>query len=762
MANPVELEREFDELQNRLALASSVLVQLLLIYDFLAGYKENPSLYESYIRQLSQQVPIVDHPLKIVGTDPGWLEHIYHAFNDLAKDYPIIREVESFRKALGGLKGNICFLYACLGEFDKATSVLTGGRRRLTESITNVSDWIESLSVNYPDLSENISLVQNIVDQSAEHREHTAYVPVIEKKAGNRSQNEFERPRLRRLQVSIERTTKDHDDIHLNVATINQDHDSSPYLSKPLDAVRSLINEAKPGLRSHHYHGRVFFRLMYSPHEGSSASLAMAGLLYGAMSEASEERIIYNIRDRVAITGDISENGKVIPVDNRTLSMKVQACFYSWVDVMVVPQTQLPIAMKENAKLQQQYPNRKLVILGVDDLSGLFFDRRISEEIRIGHIRQAGRILWKRKVEITTLFVLLLMAGIIVALIEKPIDRNPVIVQYLGNEMIIKNKEGQALWKMSGWDHAAGWQGSHSPLKLTVFYDVNGDGINDMINSKQSYANKNGEYNSLVCYDGVTHKVLWRLKEKAKLHYPYKSFIGNDSYISNGMLLDTMSAGPASLYMIEIHRKYFPGILLRIDPKTGKVEDTFVNAGHLNAMGLADVNHNGKYEVVVTGVNNAYDQAFVAVLPHSHFHTQSPTTKIYKLQHYPLQPDIGYIRIPMTYLGKALSNLVTFNVGVKIEFHEKGLWLRVNDTRPAIDNLLMRNAQVLYQFNKTMHIADIGTNDAYDLLARQQIVKGKLKHTPPSDYFVHFKDSLLYWNGKGWQHKAYLPFWGGG
>ncbi len=102
----------------------------------------------------------------------------------------------------------------------------------------------------------------------------------------------------------------------------------------------------------------------------------------------------------MGMTGDISEDGRVIPVDGQTLVSKVHACFFSWLDIMVVPKEQLYEAEIEKARLQQRYPDKKLTILGVEHIEDLFYDRRISEEVRIGRIKKAGHVIRKYKFNI--------------------------------------------------------------------------------------------------------------------------------------------------------------------------------------------------------------------------------------------------------------------------------------------------------------------------------------------------------------------------
>ena len=759
MNNPLEIEQKFEKLQKQLALSGSVRERLFLIHDFLAGYQKNRLLYESYVHQLAEQIPVIEHPMQLAGTDPGLLIPVYETFQNVQADYPVLSELDSFRNALRSVRDHIIFLFACLGEYQTAsewfisenqTEVYAAGEE------SDVSDWILWMGEHYPGRHLEIARLQKMWEQSQKSDKHSIYIPVVERKAGD-DLLEKQWPRLRKLSVDLDQNHEKEDNIKLDAFTFGAEQHTAALLSTSLSAARALLKKKAPKADSLPYKGHVSFWMSHAFHTGSSANLGIAGLLYTSMLEASNERVRLYPEKNVAVTGDISETGEVVPVDGSTLPLKVRACFFSWIDLLVVPKSQLDIAVKSSEKLQESYPDKKLTILGVSHLEELFFDRRISREVRVSRVRRAGQMAWRKKTELVSGILVLMMAGFMVFLVSKPLDNNPAMVEYKGETMFIKNREDQVLWKTKEWQQTPIWSAGISPLKLAEFYDVNRDGINDIIQLEYE-SSKAGE-NYLTCYDGLTHKVLWRLSKKIDLHFPHKPFIGNDSYHSYGMLLDTVSSGPPSLYMIENHTKYFPGILLRIDPFTGLIKNTFVNTGQLYGMGLLDINHDGKKEVIVTGVNNSYNEAVIAVLPHDHFFGRSPSDSMYILPQKSLDSRLGYIRIPMTYLGKSLQNIATYNAGRKIELNETGLLVLENDARLGIADSLTSNAMVLLQFNKTMHLTSIGTNDAYDLLSRLLKKRGKIKKMPPPGYFVHFKDSLLYWNGKGWQHKAYLPFW---
>ena len=759
MADPVELERRFEELQNRLALTASIRAQLLMIKNFILGYQRDISLYESYISQLSEQIPLVEHPLNIAGIDPVELEKIYFIFNDLIKHYPKLDEIKTFRESLRSLKNYTCFLYACLGAFEKATVILSDDLAGDIGNVTGWSDWIEHLEVATPDLSADIELLQNIRKQATEISDHSVYVPVIEKKAGH-SEDEVEKgSRLRRLQVSLERTSGEMDDIQLNIATFGVERDFNSYLSKPLAATRNLINEVAPGIRTHHYRGRISFRSMYSLHEGFSASLAMAGLFYGGMLEASEERVIYKLRSGIAATGDMAENGEIIPVDGQTLDQKVEACFYSWLDVLVVPASQLEEAKAAKERLSLQYPRRKLTVLGVNKLQDLFFDRRISKEIRISRIRRAGHKLWMHKVDVVAVLLVMIMAGVIVALVRKPFDKNPAIADFKGEMMIVKNAEGRELRQidvgLTTVQRMKGYFSLHN--HGYVLMDVNNDGINDIIwGHEPDHTNPES---FLICQDGKTGNILWKKKMQFRLDFPNKPEIKNDNYLIYEILADT-SHGEKQLYVLVNNQKYFPSLILKINPDDGTILSRLVNAGYLYGISIEDVNGNGSRELVTAGVNNGFREAVLVAFPADSTYGCSPSTAAYKLDGCTVMKSIGMIRIRRSIVGKVLRNVSAYNICKRIQKTDNGFMLRVAELQGGAVDPNFQQSFLLYNLDKKLRVRSIGTSDNYELLALSLKKKGLIKRIPDHHYFESFrKDSLLYWNGKGWQRKPYMPFW---
>ena len=72
----------------------------------------------------------------------------------------------------------------------------------------------------------------------------------------------------------------------------------------------------------------------------------MAAGIVCRLLRALEHKEEYAVADNVAITGRIDESGRLLPVDEAGLRVKVEACVYSPVGVLVVPKEQEDICRK--------------------------------------------------------------------------------------------------------------------------------------------------------------------------------------------------------------------------------------------------------------------------------------------------------------------------------------------------------------------------------------------------------------------------------
>jgi hypothetical protein len=56
--------------------------------------------------------------------------------------------------------------------------------------------------------------------------------------------------------------------------------------------------------------------------------------------------------------------------------------------------------------------------------------------------------------------------------------------------------------------------------------------------------------------------------------------------------------------------------------------------------------------------------------------------------------------------------------------------------------------QVIFYFNRDLKPVGIGTNDLYDITARDLYRRGEISIEPDFGYFESLQDSILYWNGE--------------
>lgn len=777
MADPIQVEELFQELMEHFEATLSVRHRYRLFRNFIEILEGSFKKYESYILQIVDELPLFTDPLTWSGIDPEQIELDLSMLNTLNSKLQLTDKSENFRRVKIRLEEVCLILYACLNDLravnhhlkytlglsalSKAeqsgnTSLLDLLRERLTLEL----DISTSLSKEKQDQSQRI--IREIEKIQSEEK-WKVLIPVAETYQ-KKSLAKEEYGRLRKISVDRYSETENEDELAFNMNIYGVSNPSLNVKKDLLTASRSLFELTTNSRKENYYRGGVSFEFSSAFHDGNSANLAISAIWYTRLLEDSIHREKYILHSHSAITGDIDSDGDVLPVDDTVVSLKLHAAFFSWAKILAVPAEQRDLFAEELEKLREKYPRRNLVLIGVSHLRELFYDRRIASHNEDGHFSYYYDKVMSQKYRVFTMPVVAVLLGVIGWLIFGPIDQNPVSAQFEGKYMMLQNQYGQEVKSLEVGAlvvRSLESLGRIHRLNKVSFTDLNNDGINEVFYAKNLNNQNESTGEELIAYSVSGDSLIWKKSLSIDLDFPQKPSVKEGGYrIFNIKFLNDTSQEQSFIILNIAHNRFFPGLLLKIDPETGEELARYIHTGFIYQILPFDVNGDNSDEIIGIGVNNAFDQATVAfLLDPEDMDGYSPLNQEYELNGYTKAREVRYVRFPRSVVGDAFRNRIMNNKPyyIQVDGNDKTILIRVYDfliRKPTpYEN---DSASLFFYFNYDFEIQSIGTDSSYDLWAKNLFEDGLIPFEPDYEYFEAFKDSLLYWrNGKFVQREIF-------
>jgi hypothetical protein len=513
------------------------------------------------------------------------------------------------------------------------------------------------------------------------------------------------------------------------------------FLKQAVLAARTLLSITHPSIARRFVSGRITFDGLNALHEGSSASLAIASLLYCELLRSANQRSQFRLATNAAFTGGINQQGAVLEVDLGSLEAKVEAAFFSWIEVLVLPRSQLVDARGVLTKLTAQYPNRQIVLLGADHLRDVFYERRLTDLKVTNALAHAALSAWKRKFVVGGFATALLMLLFIGYLLYGPIDKEPVSFQKSGEVLVIQNKYGERITEIDVGD---------PNTTAAVFCDVDNDGSREVIYGCRGNPADRG-CTVVRCTSLVRDSVLWeyRLTQDRPLPNQYDS--KNLIFRCRGLAVRDLGPGLGLMVIGVAVNDYSPCLVFQLAASNGAEIGKYYHYGHLNGPVLVDLDRDGLNEVLLAGVNGWRDEACIVVLDPRDIRGFSLLGKDLLRNTGHLNLEKYYIRIPTTILGRYFQERFEARYNLAdiegVNELERTLQFLVRDVHL---NSGQAGASIYLHFSFEMKPIKVRPGDNYYSLSHRLFQEGKIDFVPDESYFKEYQKNFRYWNGEAW------------
>lgn len=268
---------------------------------------------------------------------------------------------------------------------------------------------------------------------------------------------------------------------------------------------------------------------------------------------------------------------------------------------------------------------------------------------------------------------------------------------------------------------------------IILIADINNDKQPEVVFSTQTKSGY-GE-GRLYCLD-KRGKKLWEFTAGSRRIYG-EELISADYMIEGIGAFDMNGDGSLEIYVISAHVDDPPTQLAVLDA-AGSMIGEYWNYGRLIDMAAADINSDGRPELLVVGTNNEYGNACLIAFDPRHIRGGSP------------QMDEKYICRDLE-PGTELVHMLFPRTAVDLaEFPERESMRLINIMADGRIKTMTIHGCLHFELDRTLAIEAVKPTAVYQQKYGQLLREGRLGAGEGDGDLSSLKDQALYWNGKQW------------
>jgi len=179
-----------------------------------------------------------------------------------------------------------------------------------------------------------------------------------------------------------------------------------------------------------------------------------------------------------------------------------------------------------------------------------------------------------------------------------------------GSMLIVMNAKGEDLWRKTLPDGFSTEYYSQGLAPRMWFGDLDGDGRSEVLFLYNPAGTAMSHSTTLICYSD-------RGKEKWRWHpgkvLPELEGTPSIFQIINLAVLKAKPGEPRRIVVSSYHMPFYPHQIAMVDAN-GKTVSEYWHSGHFDFLTLADLDGDGREEIIASGISNGYRQATLVVL----------------------------------------------------------------------------------------------------------------------------------------------------
>jgi len=349
--------------------------------------------------------------------------------------------------------------------------------------------------------------------------------------------------------------------------------------------------------------------------------------------------------------------------------------------------------------------------------------------------------------------LLVALALLVFSVLPARRDANPYFAEIRSYVLTVYNRESEILWTkpvpgVPDWGtNSQGPRVGEDPNRYLLVADIHGNGTNDILLTGDSY---DGEYarDTVYCFDAAGG-LRWKSGAGDWVSFgPKDANRHSRGGVVDFTCLRRTPGAPPQTFILWSQETFSPGKLAEVRPSDGTVLHSFFNKGGCCVLRHADIDGNGVEELLVGGVNDGFNKAFLAVLDPARIDGYAPVPAEYAPAGIGESPLLYYLLFPYSPLP---AHLRTPAYGTMINLIiAPGRPIQANVREWLFDpgNAHTVMASIYFAMDSTLRITGVMPDDVMLVLAKQNGRAGRPGLPPGTTTFDALKDSVLYWDGE--------------
>ncbi len=338
----------------------------------------------------------------------------------------------------------------------------------------------------------------------------------------------------------------------------------------------------------------------------------------------------------------------------------------------------------------------------------------------------------------------LLLAGAFFLLERKRTRPQPADFTIDGSFLVVLDKQKHELWRYDTKledlmpesffrkEFQSLNRGGDNAFPSIIIKDINGDGDGEVLFTPKRAASMTG-VSSLFCLDGTGHEI-WRFDAGRELKCGGKIF--SPDYRIVGFICHDMDGdGRLETLVFAYQDPDWPCQMAVLDT-AGRMVGEYWNSGQFKYPAFADINGDGREELIVVGVNNEYKGGCLIVFDTRRISGASPQHGEYACLGLEPGSELYYVTVPYTDLSAALGNAV-----------EDINYVMITKNRRISAHY---RSGLFYEFDFGLKCLQVYPGNNYKIAHAEMVKAGKITSVLNADYARSFKEGVRYWNGAAW------------